>query len=74
MSLSKRVRLLFTAPNSPEGLVIRAEIMEEETEKLDGETKEKMILYARVLRELALKGFSPAQNRAFIRENLRGSK
>ena len=72
MNLLRWVTFIFTDPNSPKGLVIRAEVMEEEAEKLDGEIREKKILYARVLRELALKEFSPAQNKAFIRENLRG--
>lgn len=71
MSLKRFIRMMITNPNSPEGLIIRAEKMEEEAEKLDGEFREKMILYARVLRELALKEFSPAQNKQFIRENLR---
>ncbi len=71
MKLSRWVQFLFTDPNSPEGLVFRAEKMEEDAEKLDGEGRENKILYARVLRELALKDFSPAQNRHFIRENLR---
>lgn len=71
MSLKRWVKFLFTDPNCPEGLVIRAEKLEEEAEKLDGGSRENMILYARVLRELALKNFSPAQNKQFIRENLR---
>lgn len=73
MSLTNWVKFLFIDPNSPKGLVIRAERLEEDAEKLDGEFRENMILYARVLRELALKEFSPAQNRQFIRENLRES-
>ena len=71
MNRSKWVQFVFTDPNSPRGLVIRAESLEKEAEKLDGEDRESMILYARVLRELALKDFSPAQNKQWIRENLR---
>ncbi len=71
MKIPRWIKFLYTDPNSPKGLVIRAEKMEEEAEKLDGEPREKMILYARVLIELALKDFSPAQNKQWIRENLR---
>lgn len=71
MRISRWVQFLFTDPNSLRGLVFRAEKMEEDAEKIDGEAREKMILYARVLRELALKDFSPAQNKQWIRENLR---
>ncbi len=71
MKLPRWVHFLFTNPNSPKGLLIRAEKLEEEAEKLDGEAREKRILYARVLSELALKDFSPAQNKQWIKENLR---
>lgn len=71
MKMPRWVQFFLTDPNSPEGLVVRAEKMEEDAEKLDGEGRENKILYARVLRELALKGFSSAQNRQFIRDNLR---
>ncbi len=71
MKIPRWIQFLYTYPNSPKGLVIRAEKLEEDAEKLDGEFRENMILYARVLRELALKEFSTTQNRQFIRENLR---
>ena len=71
MKLPRWVNFLFTNPNSPKGLTIRAQKLEEDAEKLDGENREKMIIYSRVLRELALKDFSPAQNKHWISENLR---
>jgi len=71
MTIKKLLWMTFTNPNSPDGLIIRAEKLEEEAEKIDGEFRENMILYARALRELALKDFSPAQNKQWIRENLR---
>lgn len=71
MNLKRLLWMPFINPNSPDGLIIRAERLEEDAEKLDGELRENMIRYARVLRELALKGWVPAQNKAFIRENLR---
>jgi len=74
MNIKKLLWMTFTNPNSPHGIIIRAEKLEDEAEKTDGELRENMILYARVLRELASKDFSPAKNKQWIRENLRTIK
>lgn len=73
MNLRRLFELMVTDVNSPRGLVIRAEKMEEDAEKVDGPVRRHYLLYARVLRELALKDFSPVQNKAFIRNYLRGA-
>lgn len=65
------LRFMFINPNSSEGLIIRAEILEEDAEKTDGRDRDSYIMYARVLRELSLKKWSPEQNKEFIRENMR---
>lgn len=65
------LKFVFINPNCSEGLIIRAEILEEDAEKLDGIDRESYIMYARVLRELSLKNWSVKQNKDFIRENMR---
>lgn len=61
----------FMNPNSQSGLVSRARSMEKDAEKMDGEQRESYLRYARLLREIALKNWTPAQSRAFIKENMR---
>lgn len=64
--------MLFTPPNSSEGLIIRAEMLEEDAEKLeDVELAEKKFLYAEVLRQLASKKLTSRENKEFIKENMR---
>jgi len=66
------LRMLFTPPNSSEGLIIRAEMLEEDAEKLeDVELAEKKLLYAEVLRQLASKKLTSRENKRFIKENMR---
>lgn len=65
------IKFMFINPNSSEGLIIRAELLEEDAEKLDGRDRESYIMYARVLRELSLKNWSIKQNKDFIKENMR---
>lgn len=67
----RRLIEIFTDPNSPRGLAIRAEKLEEDAEKTDGRSREGMLMYARLLRELALKDWSPAKNKRWINENMR---
>lgn len=58
-------------PNSSKGLIYRAENMEKAGEKYDGEIRIRYLLYARCLRELALKNLTVSQNKQFIEKNLR---
>ena len=57
-------------PNSSDGLVIRAEMMEEDAEKLDGKRRESKLTYARLLREISLKNWTVKKNREFISKNM----
>ncbi len=70
MSLKRFLRMMVTNPNSSNGLILRAEKLEEDGRK---ENNENYILYAKVLRELASKNLPVHENRKWIRENLRGS-
>jgi hypothetical protein len=61
-------KMMNTAPNSPEGLIIRAERLEE-FYKSGG--RDNYLLMANCLRELAKKGWPAWKNRKWIKENLR---
>lgn len=75
MNLRRILKMVYTPPNSSAGLIIRAEILEDSTKKMrDAELIEKTFLYAEVLRQLAAKKLTPAENRNFIAENLREMK
>ena len=80
MSLETKVkrffRMMLSNPNSPKGLIIRAEILEERAndavnQYVDAEGCEKQLLYAKCLRELAKKQLSPRANKLYINKNFR---
>lgn len=69
-------RMMLSNPNSPRGLIIRAEILEEHAndavnQYVDAENCEKQLLYAKCLRELAKKKLSPGENKDFINKYMR---
>jgi hypothetical protein len=65
--------ILFINPNSPKGLVIRAERMIKESDKPENKKyRENMRLYAKVLLELASKNWTAKENKQFIKIHLRG--
>ncbi|MBA7490891.1 hypothetical protein ES702_01434 [subsurface metagenome] len=74
MNLRKKIIMLLvhmiTNPNSSKGLILRAESLEKKAEKIDGEKREKMLLYARCFRELSLKNLTIFENKQFINNNL----
>jgi len=65
--------MLTTGPNSSQGLLLRAEILEEQAEMTHGGIRdaEKLYRYANVLRELSAKNWTPRRNEEFIKKNLR---
>jgi hypothetical protein len=71
MDLRQWLTMLFTDPNSAKGLIIRAEKLEKDALKPNQPKKENLILYAKCLRELAKKNWTPKQNKKWIKENLR---
>ena len=71
MNLKRWIKFLYIDPNSSEGLIIRAEMLEEEALKPKTPNPRALILYATVLRELASKGWNNSKNKQFIKENLR---
>ncbi len=66
------IKFLYVNPNSPEGLIIRAEKIEGDAEKADNhEERRSYLLYGELLRQLAYQNRSIAYNRKWIKENLR---
>ena len=73
MGLKRFLKMLFVTPNSAQGLIYRAELLEERAESMhDGiRDSEKLYRYASILRELSAKNWTPRRNKEFIKENLR---
>ncbi len=72
MNWKRWIKFLYVNPNSPEGLIIRAEKIEEEAEKADNhEERESYLLYGELLRQLASQNRSIWYNKKWIKENLR---
>lgn len=74
MKIPYWIEIIYTLPNSPRGLVIRAEKLIRDAEKETPKLSRNMRLYAKVLTELASKNWSPRKNREWIKENLRDGK
>ena len=70
MNWRRFLKMMVTDPNSPDGLIIRAEKLEEDYLKTNDES---FFQYARVLRELASKNWPTSHNREWIRKNLRNT-
>ena len=71
MNIKRFLKQFITDPNSPEGLIMRAEVLEETAIKEDPQQQEKTYLYAEVLRQLAAQNKPVEYNRRFIHEHLR---
>ena len=67
MGFKRNMRKLLVHPNSTEGLIIRAQDMEDEALKIENaNVKENFILYAKMLRELSKKNLTNDENAKFI--------
>lgn len=68
MNFKRFFKMMVTDPNSSDGLLIRAEKLDEEYNK----TKNESYFYmAEILRELSLKKLTPYENKRWIKENVR---
>ena len=61
--------MMFNAPNSSRGLIIRAEKLAEEWEKTGNENYKNL---AKSYIELSKKNWPPKKNKQWIKENTRG--
>ena len=71
MNLGRLLEIFLTNPNSSKGLIMRAEMLEEDSKDQTSELKVTYHLYARGLRMIAEKKLSVQENKKQVKE-LRG--
>ena len=71
MNIKRFFEMMFTAPNSSRGILIRAEKLVEEWEKTDNEKYRNL---AKIYVELSKKNWTPKKNKQWIKENTRISE